>query len=349
MERTAVVIGAGVAGLACARELARRGVSAVVLERARGVGGRCATRRVEGQAVDHGVAFLHAVSREFGDALHELPAASRIPGWPLRVRGERMACQPSAYRPGRRRFAVHEGVSAFPKTLARDLDVRLGVDVVALREDGDRLVALGADGAAWRGRYLVVACAVDQSLRLIEPLAAGWPGAGAALERIRAVPVQPALTVIAGYPPEVADPPFDIWHPIEATMLHTVSHDSTKRINPRWRVLVLQGRPTFSRERLEAPEASWTAELLWEAGELLGRWAERPAWVQSHRWRSGRVLAADLLGDGVSLVAPGGAGLAVIGDAFASDPGLEGAYLSGVAMAEQIAEAALERGLAGPP
>ncbi|MBI5711199.1 MAG: FAD-dependent oxidoreductase, partial [Candidatus Eisenbacteria bacterium] len=87
MERPQVlVVGAGVAGLACARELARRGVPAVVLERARGVGGRCATRRVNGQPVDFGLPFLPARSGEFAEALNELDAGGKIPGWPVRVR-----------------------------------------------------------------------------------------------------------------------------------------------------------------------------------------------------------------------------------------------------------------------
>lgn len=40
MEHDVVVIGAGIAGLALARELHARGREALVLERARGVGGR---------------------------------------------------------------------------------------------------------------------------------------------------------------------------------------------------------------------------------------------------------------------------------------------------------------------
>jgi len=60
-EPMVIVIGAGVAGLACARELARRGVPVRVLERARGVGGRCATRHVDGQPIDEAMpgAFRH--------------------------------------------------------------------------------------------------------------------------------------------------------------------------------------------------------------------------------------------------------------------------------------------------
>ena len=53
-EADVVVVGAGVAGLQCARRLRDAGLQVVVLDKARGVGGRVATRRVDGQPVDHG-------------------------------------------------------------------------------------------------------------------------------------------------------------------------------------------------------------------------------------------------------------------------------------------------------
>lgn len=338
MEPAVLIIGAGMAGLSCARELGRRGVPVRVFERSPGVGGRCATRRVDGQPVDHGPAFLNARSREFGDVLHLLEESDRLPGWPLRTRGERMAFPPDAYRPGRRRMAVRAGVSALPRRLARGLDVRLSCEVTALRASGDALEVVTAAGPH-RARYVVVAGALPQSLRLVEPCVGDWPGAAPALERMRAIAVQPALTLIAGYPLEAPEPDFDIWHPLEATMLHTISNDSSKRDAPRWRVLVLQGRSAFSRARLEAAPESWRDDLLWEAAELLGGWAARPAWVQAHRWTSARVSAEDQMPAGQAFIAPGGAGVAVIGDAFACDPGLEGAYMSGVALAEQLARA----------
>lgn len=339
MDATVIVIGAGVAGLSCARDLVRRGVACVVLERARGVGGRCATRRVEGQAVDHGVAFLHARSREFGDVLRELDAAGAIPGWPLTVRGPEMACQANAYRPGRRRVGRREGVSSLPKHLARGVDVRLGADVRAIEPRGPRLEVIAGDGARWTAPYVVAAGAVDESAALVAPTVEGWPDAAAKLDRIRAVPVQPAFTVVAGYALDSPEPGFDVAHPIEATMLHTISHDSGKRDDPRFRVLVLQGRSQWSRERSAVPDAEWRDELLWEAAELLGAWAMKPLWTQCHRWRSARVLERHQLGDPVVFLGPGGCAVAVIGDAFARDPGLEGAYMSGIALAEQIREA----------
>ena len=40
-----IIVGAGIAGLACARSLADAGMNPVVLDKGRGLGGRVATRR----------------------------------------------------------------------------------------------------------------------------------------------------------------------------------------------------------------------------------------------------------------------------------------------------------------
>jgi hypothetical protein len=339
MEARVVVIGAGVAGLACARELARRGVGSTVLEAARDIGGRCATGTFEGERVDHGVAFLHARSREFGDVLRELDPDGHVPGWPVTVQGESMACQPDAYRPGWRRMGRSDGVQALPRHLARDLDVRRGAEVSAIRESGDAFEVACA-GQSLCARFVVVACEPARSFALIEPLVSAWPGAAPMLARLRTLPVEPSLTVIAGYALDSPDPGFDICHPLEATMLHTISHDSAKRADARFRVLVMQARSRYSAEHLGDPLEAWAGELLWEAGELIGPWAASPAWHATHRWEVARVLPRNQLGDGLAFPSPRGGGIAVIGDAFASTPGLEGAYLSGVAMAEQLSHVA---------
>ncbi len=74
MTRTAdvLVIGAGLAGLCCARRLAERGVSTVVLEASDGVGGRVRSDEVMGFRLDRGFQRQHREA-----VLHFLPFGYR--------------------------------------------------------------------------------------------------------------------------------------------------------------------------------------------------------------------------------------------------------------------------------
>lgn len=332
-----VIVGAGVSGLSCARELSRRGLRTVVLERAHGVGGRCATRHVDGQPVDFGCPFLHARTSEFGEILNALPPDGKIPGWPIEVREPKLACQPNAFQPGRRRLARHDGVREFPKYLARDQNVLLEHTATALATDAGRIVVHTGNGQAFAGEFVVLAGSLPQSLALAEPLVGPWPRAQEQLIRMKAVTIVPTLTVMAGYTLETPTPEFDAWHPIESTMVHSVFHDSAKRTQPHSRVLVINSRAQFAHDRLTMDPESWSRELLWETGDLMGNWAARPTWFQTQRWSSARIRPGDQLGMHAVFNATAGGTLLMIGDAFAVDPGLEGAYMSGIAAGEQIA------------
>jgi renalase len=337
-EPQVIVIGAGVAGLHCARELTRRRIRTIVLERARGVGGRCATRRILGdQPVDHGVPFLHGTTAAFFAVLDEIEHDGRIERWPDRVRGPRYACQPDAFQHGQFRLAHADGVNVFPKILARGLDVHRGHDVATLSDAGGTVRVNLKDGDTQTAPIVVVATHAPQAWALVSSCVDRWPGAPPGLDAMAVVEAIPALTVIAAYEPGTPEPPFDIWYPAESTLLHTVSHDSTKRRAAAHRVLVYQARPGFSREYLEADADDWQAEILREAADLLGPWAGEPAWRQAHRWRAARVRPMDTQGKAPWFESPAGARIGVIGDAWSHRGGLEGAFESAHAMAEHIA------------
>ena len=84
-----VIVGAGLAGLACAQDLARAGLDCRVLEASDGVGGRVRTDKVDGFLLDRGfqvvlTAYPQVQSRLDVDAL-ELRRFE--PGAVVRVRG----------------------------------------------------------------------------------------------------------------------------------------------------------------------------------------------------------------------------------------------------------------------
>ena len=56
----AVVVGGGLAGIACATALARQGVAVALVEQGRGLGGRVCTRKTEcGAVFDHGAQYFN--------------------------------------------------------------------------------------------------------------------------------------------------------------------------------------------------------------------------------------------------------------------------------------------------
>lgn len=81
MIRRVAVIGAGLAGLACARVLRRAGCFVEVFEQDRIIGGRMATTRVAATSFDHGAQYVTARSGLFNAYIDELRAARYLTRW----------------------------------------------------------------------------------------------------------------------------------------------------------------------------------------------------------------------------------------------------------------------------
>ena len=115
-ERSIAVIGAGMAGLSCARRLAAAGLAPVIFDKGRGVGGRLATRRTfEGLQFDHGAQYVTARKDGFRKLLAEMRQAGVADVW------EDSACS--------ERFVGTPGMNALAKHLAKGLDVRVNVEI----------------------------------------------------------------------------------------------------------------------------------------------------------------------------------------------------------------------------
>jgi predicted NAD/FAD-dependent oxidoreductase len=330
---TVVIVGAGISGLACAKALAAAGRRVQVLERARGVGGRCATRRVEGQPVDFGATFLHGRDPAFLEALAEV-SATRLDGWPLSTFGAGRPCQPDAFAPGERRLAFAEGNAAFPKHLAAGLDVRLRADVAEIEVAGPALRLRLSEGAPVEAGAVVLALAAEQVHALLGTLG----GAPVEVESARGLLAlsrsQPCLTLIAAYPASDPAPPWHALYPEDSRILQHVSHDSSKRAHAGMLALVYQATAHWSAAHLEDRE--WPAAVLKEAERLLGSWAARPAVTDAHRWRHARSDRAAELAGPMLLTLPGGARLGICGDRFAPGGGVEAAWSSGRALATRL-------------
>jgi len=336
MKKDVVVVGAGVAGLACARALSRAGADVVVLDKGRGVGGRCATWRYKDQPIDYGVSFLHGSDQEFLAALESVEGATRLEGWPVRIEGHGIPCQPAAFNPQHVRVIFAEGLTVFPKHLALGIDVYLRTRAVRIDEVGGDVRVVTDEGEHWVAHDVAVTLPVAQARALLGTIAPSPPALKAVDGLLGMLATIPCLTVMAVYEPDAPRPAWDMILPEDSRVLHLVSHDSAKRLEPEHLAIVCQALPHWSRRNMNSQEETWTGEILKEAARLMGSWAASPLWSRSHRWQFARADGGSELSGPLLVELPGGSRIGLAGEVFGEEVGVQAAYVSGRRLADRI-------------
>ncbi len=326
-----IVVGAGIAGLACARVLADGGRAVVVLERGRGVGGRMATRRVEGQPVDLGAQYVTATDPAFEALLRRLAATGRAEPWATRLhrfeRGRVRAGGPD--ETGRVRWAFPQGMTTLPEDLAAGLQVRRQVRVAGLAVARRSWLVRTPSGGHGAGA-VVLALPAPEAVELIEDV----PGLAGVAKAAREVRYDPCWALAAGYP----DAPPPTWRGMfvrDDPTLAWLAHDSSKRPDPRVTVLVAHASGAWSRRHVDAGADEVTRALVAAGARVAGRWAADPTWTAVRHWRFAQLTAGV---DDPWLLAGGHAPVGLCGD-WCAGPKVEGAWRSG----RRLGAALLER------
>jgi predicted NAD/FAD-dependent oxidoreductase len=307
MQRVAV-IGAGMAGLACARRLADAGLEVVVLDKGRGIGGRLATRRAgDGLQFDHGAQYVTARGEAFGSVLDDLRRAGAAAAWDDGS--------------GRPHLVGTPGMSALPRHLARGLDVRLEVEVSSVRADaGGWLVASGDERL--RFDRVVVTAPAPQTATLLgpdSPLAA----------ELAPVRLDPCLTLMAALDADAPRPFASRADPGDP--LAWIAQDSTKPGRTAPACWVAQAGPSWSAAHFELDRDAIAALMLPLLCERLGADPGVVRHASAHRWRYAKVAAP--LGRPFARDA---SGTLQAGGDWCLDARVEAAWTSGDAIARDI-------------
>ena len=254
-----------------------------------------------------------------------------------------MPCQPEAFDGLEMRVAPAAGVNRFAKHLARGLDVRLEARVEAIgliaqpgaqtERKWELTLSSGERLHAKTLGLTMPAPSVLELLRTMEPAVEAVTSLLPLLELVRMVP---CLTVIARYPAGVPAPAWEASYPDGSRSIQAILHDSTKRTGEPRLTLVIQARARYSMDNLGDSTESWTQALLREAAALHGEWISAPDLVQSQVWRNARVAPGAGLASPLMARLEGNAVLGIAGDGFHSAGGIEGAYLSGIALAARL-------------
>ncbi len=318
------VVGAGIAGLRCARSLREAGCQVRLFDKSRGASGRLATRRGDGWACDHGAQYFTAEDPGFAAEVQRWCEAGVAVEWTprLRVFGDPGAI---ARRGGpTRRFVGVPAMTAPARWLADAQALSTGHTIERLqRVDGRwRLRSVEHGWLAEAFDAVALALPAPQAASLVEGLQPRLAAlaAGAAM--------QPCWCVMAVYDDDPL-PGFDAAFVNQPALAWVcANHRKPGRSGPPcW---VLHAQPAWSQRNLEAAPGEIVEALLGAFHELGARGAPRHA--VAHRWRYARGALAQPQGAAWDA----GSGLGLCGDWLCGGR-VEGAWRSGQALAEALA------------
>lgn len=346
------IIGAGIAGLSCAQELARAKHQVVVFDKGRSLGGRLATRRLGPHSFDLGAQYFTARDQRFAAVVERAQQAGVCAPWlgaigaldeeHARIR----SVEPVA------RYVGTPGMNAFAKFMAHGLEVRSGCRVdnvdpidgqlslagraapagTTLGPSSNQTSAPGEVTAEFgRFDFVLVCLPPLQAASLIGHLSPALTAAAAQTE------LWPCFAV--GVVPSLADNTQSFpWDGIfvgrdegRRSALAWLARDSSKPGRPPGERWMLHASPEWSKASLALEFEQVQTALLQEFARLLGRAAFEPEQVFTHRWAFAQVPRP--LTQGAALDSSAKLGLA--GDWLAGGR-VEGAYLSGLSLAEQL-------------
>jgi len=268
------VIGAGIAGLACAQELARADAKVTVFERSRGLGGRLATRHHGAFAFDHGAQFITARSRHFVKFAEVAARAGTLAHWRPRVREDERLFD----APVEDWLVGTPGMSALVRPLCRTVDVQTGVSVHELLQ-GQRGWELQTDSGRQSHVFgaVVVAVPAPQAMSLLG-------SHGRAFRHLTDVRMAPCWSGMFAF-----ERPIDAggevcrWTRGPLTWAACDSSKPGRHAGPQaW---VVHASPQWSREHLEADALDAARLLLNAFAQAIGQVVPRTMHLEAHRWR----------------------------------------------------------------
>lgn len=296
------IVGAGLAGTACAAALAAAGIGVRLVERGRAPGGRMASPSLHGRRVDIGAGYFTVRDSGFQSAVDRWQSAGLVRPWTDTFSVLEAGKDPRTTT-GPMRWATPGGLRSLVRHELADIQVGTGTEVTDL-------TTLPAGP-------VVLAMPDPQAARL-----APVPGA---------VDYDPVITMVAGFDER-------LWSLPAAAFVHDhpavefIADDGARRGDGA-PVLVVHSTADLAHHHLSEPDGA-APQLVAGLRELLG--LPVPAWTQVHRWSFAKPSGAHDATFG--LVDVGGRQVGFAGDQWCpqGSPRVESAWRSGTDLASAL-------------
>ena len=334
------IVGAGIGGLTCARELRLRGYDPVVFEAGDRVGGRCSSRATRVGWFDDGAQAISGATRLTTYAIQRPGELAAIHPWTV-------PATPAEDEPKGKDRDEDEDESATTRTLklmgavgvpsmralanavAQPLDVRLHTPIQQVQRRGARWVLSDAAGEIDE-EFQALVLAIPAPLAL--PLARESPALAAALQAVR---YRSRWVLLLGSERPVGLPGYREFQgsPIERVAAMHSKPGRPSNMSQRWFV---EADERWSLQH-EHVDAETVADLLFDIFCAHAGRSVTPNFLAAHPWRNAFVDTPATLPGQADCLWDGEAWLGVCGDSVVASQ-VDRVHHSGVALAARMAE-----------
>lgn len=261
-----LIIGAGISGIAAACNMRSRGMTVAILEKGRGVGGRMATRRMNGAILDHGAQFFTSREGYFANELTGLIDMEAAISW-----------HDNGY--GVMRYRGIPGMTGIAKHLAQEVDIRKQHLVTHVSWERDHWMVQCDNGSELAARTVLSTAPMPQAIALINSSQLNVDPSQ--LEDLVRISYKPTIALLAVLKSSSTMQSPGILQFDEHPVLSTITDNQVKGISDV-PAITLHSSHVFAEEHLETMTDATAEAMLSAASEYIQ--FEVDEW-KLHRWR----------------------------------------------------------------
>lgn len=321
-EATVAIVGAGIAGLSCAKRLQSLGFKVQIFEKSSGPSGRMSTRKGDGWSADHGAQYFTARDPLFIEEVNRWIKADVASLWDCRL---------SIYKDHQWRVSTSKekryvGIPAMNspgKYLALDLSIELNQTITQITHQHGKwsLHSLEAGDIQDRFDWLVLALPAPQALALGKSVDQSIEGLTKQANMLG------CWTVMARFS-HASDWPFDAAF-INDEKISWISRNNSKPGRTGQECWTIHANPQWSQQSIELDKDEVSQKIL-DCAQKLGLNFQN-AEISTHRWR----YANGSINPSIGFSMNESMKLGLCGD-WLNGGRVEGAWLSGHLLANAI-------------
>ena len=318
------IIGAGISGLTVAKELAKLN-EIVVFDKSRGIGGRMATRRVDGYHFDHGAQFFTAESEEFKELCQKAKSDGIIEEWNCNfaeITGNKInkKCQ---FGNDKAHFIAKPQMNSLCKYMGKDLNILLSKKISSVNFDNSKWTLKTLENEIFEDfDYLILAIPSHQAVNLI-------PANFKYFDIVANIKMYGCFTLMLGFHEDI-NLEFDAAL-VKESNISWISVNSSKPERPKGLSLVVNSSNKWADENIEEELEIIKEKMITSLKEIINFDFNNIDYQNIHRWS----YANAALRKGDKSLFDKSLNLGICGDYLISGR-VENAFLSGLDLYKNI-------------